>query len=142
MTLRARLNCFPFWVSSLNPGLYIATECGHFAKHCQRITAYGTTIWLKNNVVDGSVQYCHTCLTEMTIRCAFCGGPIFIGDAVTLYHPSALNGMEVPEWPIVFHDGHPVGGICCAELGYADMCGVWVPGENLNGKVKPWPPRH
>ncbi len=63
----------------------------------------------------------------MTIQCAWCGEPIFIGDPVTLYLPR-YEDMEVPGHAVPYGKGAFVGCLRweCAESG-TDRVGFWYP---------------
>jgi len=106
-------------------------KCGHKTVLKGKVEASGkhvTTTMPKNN--EGSTDYCLECLGKMAIRCAWCGDPIFIGDAVTLYSPTKPNDVKMPEHAVV-HDEikgrkRYVGclGWNCAETG-GDRAGFW-----------------
>jgi hypothetical protein len=86
---------------------------------------------------DGSVDYCLDCIGKMAIHCAWCGNPIFIADAVTLYTPNDKN-FRIPDQAVV-HSRDPLQLVGClgwnCAMSGADRAGFWVPGDNGKGKV-------
>jgi len=142
-----------------SPFRYTATKCGHRTKQTGNITAFGRTIIIsmpKNK--KGSVDYCLECIGKMTIQCAWCRNPIFIGNPITLYSPgphgelffSSEEPSEVqkerrdgdfiiPDHAIAYSENPPVLVGClrmnCADTG-ADRAGFWMPGEDGKGAVQ------
>lgn len=116
---------------------YKATKCGHNTKRRGPVSAFGITINTKMpKNENGSIDYCLDCIAKMSIRCAWCREPIFIGDPVTLYTPR--QDFQIPEHAVV-HSNDPlqlVGclGSNCAHTG-ADRAGFWLPGEDDKGCV-------
>jgi hypothetical protein len=112
----------------------IATKCGHPTVRAGDITAFGETAHLQN---DGAIDYCFACIADMTIQCAWCAHPIFIGSPVTLYTPSDRH-FVVPEHAVVYHQEplQLVGclGWDCALTG-ADRSGFWIPNDEGRGHV-------
>lgn len=106
-----------------------ATECGHSTKIQGQITALGETVQMSLPVKMNRTGYCHTCLGRMTIQCAWCNAPIFIGDEVSLY--IADKEQSLPEGAReYFHEGRVrsfVGCVGCADLGPFDAQGIWMP---------------
>lgn len=122
---------------SLSPFRYTAVKCGHITKRTGLVSVFGETATVKMPLnKDGSLDYCLKCIGKMGIRCAWCGHPIFIGDAVTLYTPH--SDFQVPAYAVVFKNDplQLVGCIRwnCAESG-VDRAGFWIPDENGKGKV-------
>ncbi|MEI8103969.1 MAG: hypothetical protein WCG84_03675 [Candidatus Moraniibacteriota bacterium] len=102
--------------------------CGHKTRQKDTLAAFGKTIIMKIFFdEDGSTSHCHRCLEKMTIRCAWCGLPIFIGDPVTLYSPRDKD-MEMPEYAVRYKNNAFVGCLrwACADSG-ADRSGFWYP---------------
>ena len=68
--------------------LVYATKCGHRTKFSGNLVAFERS---KVSVLpirqDGTTAHCHRCQAEMTIRCAICGKPIFVGDRIMRYYP-------------------------------------------------------
>ncbi len=94
-----------------------------------KISAFGKEITTEVPVKDGKTLYCHKCLGKMVIKCAWCGGVIFIGDPITLYSP-VKKDFEIPEHAVIYKE-KPLQLIgClrwdCAETG-ADRMGFWLP---------------
>ena len=107
-----------------------ASVCGHQTKLKDRVSAFGESRGYRLIPHQGKVEYCHQCLAKMTIRCAWCGKPIFIGSPITLYSPSKPKEFAVPEYAVVYDANRLVLVGClrweCAETG-ADRMGFWVP---------------
>ncbi len=65
----------------------------------------------------------------MAIKCAWCGGVIFIGDPITLYSPRDKD-RQMPDYAILHSKEHNSYVGClrweCAETG-ADRAGFWYP---------------
>jgi len=101
-------------------------KCGHFTKRKDKIFAFDEECEIEILGKD-QPEFCHRCLEKMTIRCAWCGKPIFIGDIITLYSPSKKN-KQMPEYALV-HDVKTnsfvgCGRTSCADSG-CDYCGYW-----------------
>lgn len=69
--------------------------CGHKTKDPARLSFAG---W-KSGLVSlprqqEKIYYCSSCLERMTVLCAWCCRPIFVGEAVTAYQP--LENFEPP----------------------------------------------
>jgi hypothetical protein len=117
----------------------IIANCGHEAKEKDTVTAFGENTETIIPIINGKTDYCHRCLEKMAIRCAWCGGVIFIGDPITLYTPSDEN-FKIPEYAVV-HKENPlqlVGclGRNCAETG-ADRAGFWYPPGSVKCVASP-----
>lgn len=122
----------------LNSFCYTATKCKHRTKRCGSISVLGHTIIMKiPKNESGAVNYCLNCIGKMTIQCAWCGDPIFIGEPITLYTPCD-DDFQIPECAVIYNKKplQLVGclGWNCAETG-ADRAGFWIPGENGKGRV-------
>ena len=125
------------------PKGFIATKCAHPTVLEGPISGevddifFETTLHMPQNE-QGSTDWCLKCCAKMTVRCAWCGDPIMIGDPITLYSPSDPT-FEPPDHAVVFYP-QPLqlvgcGRTTCADTG-ADYAGVWVPGEDGNGMVR------
>jgi hypothetical protein len=128
-------------LGSLSPLRYKAVKCGHRTKRSGPVSAFGCTITTKMPKNDGgSVDYCLDCIGKMTIKCAWCSDPIFIGNPITLYTPR--GEFQVPEHAVVYNKEplQLVGclGWNCADTG-ADRSGFWLPGEDGKGRVQRMP---
>ena len=126
------------WMGRLSPVRYEAMRCKHRTKLVGTVSALGRTTTTKMKLNSGgSVDYCLDCIGRMSIRCAWCGNPIFIGDPITLYTPE--GNFRVSDWMVTYSKKplQLVGclGLDCADTG-ADRAGFWVPGEDGNGQVK------
>lgn len=115
----------------------VLAKCGHKTKLKDKVSAFGETIITEIKCRNGKVEYCHKCLEKMTIKCAWCAKPIFIGDPVTLYSSTSLEKMA--EHVVIFSEELMqvvgCGRSSCAQTG-ADYVGIWVPGENGKGIVE------
>ncbi len=107
----------------------IVTDRGHETLEKDTVTAFGASCKTKIPIVDGKTDYCHRCLEKMAIRCAWCGGVIFIGDPITLYSPRDRN-RKMPDYAVLHNKEHNSYVGClrwnCAESG-ADRAGFWYP---------------
>ncbi len=110
----------------------IVAGCGHETLKKDIITAFGESCEIKIPIINGKTDYCHRCIEKMTIKCAWCGKPIFIGMPVTLY--VVKKDFVLPDGAVWFNENQrqPVGCRRCAEMGPADWMGYWIP----PGKVK------
>lgn len=118
----------------------ILAKCGHPAKRSDRVSAFGhsqeTIIFPESGQAP---DFCHRCLEKMAIRCAWCGGTIFIGDPITLYSPSQSDYR--PQENSAKHSDNPlqyVGclGMDCAQSG-SDRSGFWVPPGRVHRVMSP-----
>jgi hypothetical protein len=130
MSLKYQVKKFWLFASYFLRPTYLAKKCGHTTKRSGMMDVFGHTIIMtmpKNK--DFSVDYCISCVSKMSIRCAWCGKPIVIGDPVTLYSPAKAD-YKVPEYA-VWHDKKEkqlVGCLRweCADTGM-DRAGFWLP---------------
>ncbi len=115
-----------------------AVVCGHATKQTGEISAFGRTGIMKlPRNEDGSIDHCLSCISNMAIRCSWCGESIFIGDPITLYTPK--KEIEIPEYAVMYQEVpflQLVGCLRfdCANTG-ADRAGFWVPGKDGKGRV-------
>jgi len=114
---------------------YVAS-CGHKCIISDELTAFGQTIIYTLPIKGGKIEYCHKCLGKMTIRCAWCGNPIFIGDFITLYRPTRKKDFVIPSWAVIYDNKKEQQLVGCQRKGCVDSntdyCGHWLP----PGKVK------
>lgn len=107
----------------------IIANCGHETKEKDAVTAFGESTITKIPIKDGKTEYCHRCLEKMAIKCAWCGGVIFIGAPITLYSP-AKEDFKIPEHAVVYSkDPLKLVGCLrwkCADSG-VDRVGFWLP---------------
>lgn len=112
---------------------YKANVCGHMTRLAGWAVSmderYPLTIPLTKN---GNPDYCLCCIGSMAINCPWCGRPICIGDAVTLYpskpgkQPNFRNlRFELPDYRL---------RVGCARIGClrrsGDIAGYWhTPGQ-------------
>jgi len=109
---------------------YTASVCGHKTKLMEEVDIFGeknrvTLVPLKKK---GKLEYCIKCLSEMTIRCAWCGKPIIIGDPITLYAPEKKD-FQIPNGVVVYKK-NPLQLVGCLRRecseGGIDRAGFWV----------------
>jgi hypothetical protein len=103
-------------------------KCGHLTKLKDHIHAFGESVELEiTNSND--IGYCHKCLEKMTILCAWCKKPIFIGNVITLYS-STNKDFKIPKHAVVHNKKHNslvgCGRTTCADTGM-DYVGTWMP---------------
>lgn len=102
------------------------------------VSAFGETRDVSLKIEDdGTVAYTLDELSNMVIRCAWCGNPIFPGDPITLYSPD--EGFQIPDYAVVYNQDPLMLVGCllwdCADTG-ADRGGFWVPDETKPGHGK------
>lgn len=119
------------------PETFTASKCGHKTRLAGKVKAFEQEIHIKMpKNKEGAVDWCLDCVGNMTIQCAWCENPIFIGEPVTLYSP--CDEFEVPEHAVVYNEDplQLVGclGWDCASTG-GDRAGFWVPGKDGKGRV-------
>lgn len=126
----------PFIVQSLlcavsNPfrGIHTANVCRHQTRkkgfmHDGKSMSIMEMPLAKN----GHPDYCLECIGKMSIRCAWCGEPITIGDPITLYHPK--KEFEVPDYAVKYGESDKQSLVGCLRWDCADtlaLCGQWMP---------------
>ncbi len=112
----------------------IKANCGHLTLKKDRVFSGKEKCIIELPIKNNKTDYCHRCLEKMTIKCAWCGQSIFIGEPITLYSPIDKN-FQIPKHAVI-HQEDPlqlVGclRINCADTG-ADRAGFWYP----PGKVR------
>lgn len=105
----------------------VRAQCGHLSRAVDLLRAYGETrvIMLAQGVPP---KFCHACLRAMTIRCAICGEPIFIGDPIALYYVAYPDDEE--EWAAWHEDDGKLYMVGCLRMGCAtgvSWAGAWTP---------------
>ncbi len=115
--------------------IYVANLCKHPTRVSGEIKSFSETCFMEMPLSEnGCPDYCLNCISNMTIRCAWCGTPIFIGDPITLYEPA--DQYQIPNYSVKFLESkieYLVGCLRydCAISG-ADRKGFWMPpGEVL-----------
>ena len=119
----------------LSPFRYRAKKCGDMTKRTGRIYAFGKSTTMKMPMNDrDSVDWCLDCVAKMTIQCAWCKLPIFIGNPITLY--VATGGIGDRAHAVVWTQNplRLVGCMDCADT-LTDQGGFWLPDEKGNGSV-------
>lgn len=135
-----RLDCLWLYLSRFMRKSYKANICGHKTKLRGVMKFEGdSTIMRMLPQENGSPDYCLDCIAKMTIKCAWCGSPIWIGRSITLYAPT--KKFKIPEYAVRYTDhGHLelVGCLrsMCAMTG-ADMCGLWLPPGRVERFLSP-----
>jgi hypothetical protein len=107
---------------------YTATVCGHRTKKVGLVQALPHARVVEvPPTASGVPEYCLACLASMTIKCAWCGGPIHVGDPVTLHAPR--KAARVPKHAVAYHEDPQrfVGCLSwnCKSLG-VDRQGFWM----------------
>ena len=129
------------WVffSSIFRTKYIANKCGHTTKS-KGFMKYGdhTTTMTMPLAENGKPDYCIQCISNMSIRCAWCGGPIAISSPITLYIPN--DSFEVPDYAVTYSGGESIALVGCLRWNCADggfdRAGFWLTGEGGKGCVQ------
>lgn len=102
-----------------------ATKCRHRTRARGLVHSSGEVRSIGLPVKGGEAGYCLDCIARMTIRCAWCGKPIFIGDRITLFGDTEDRRL----WPQACRDdsGRYIGCLrrCCAAADQS--AGRWVP---------------
>ncbi len=102
-------------------GKKVIAGCGHYTYLKDVVTFNGFASVIK--ITDKNVPYCHKCLEKMTIKCAWCGNPIFIGNRITLF--SAKEIFKIPEYAVKNED-FPGGYVGCDRMSCCDMLGELI----------------
>lgn len=109
-------------------GREIVADCGHKTKKRDKIRAYGKSTVITLPTKDNKTLYCHKCIEKMTIKCAWCGGVIFIGDPITLY--TTIDKNYALEHAVLYKED-PLQFVGCLRWGCADggadRAGYWFP---------------
>lgn len=108
---------------------YTTNICRHRTKKTGRFTSLGEKYTMSMPLSEnGNPDYCLSCIEKMSIKCAWCGNPIHVGDPVTLYIPR--ESYVIPEHAVRYDEdeSHLVGclGWDCAHTGM-DRQGFWIP---------------
>lgn len=114
----------------------IMADCGHKTFRTDEVSAFGETGELEIAIIDGKAPYCHRCLEKMTIRCAWCSEPIFIGQPITLYSLEDKD-QKMPEYAVLYdkESNSYVGCVHCGEM--ADRAGFWYPPGEVKRVLTP-----
>lgn len=124
--------------------------CGHPVPQTRgTVTAFGVSrACVVPRLLDGRLSFCHDCIGSMTIRCAWCGKPIFLGDMVTLRSAGGRRrDQTIPDHAVILNAKARILVGCprpeCADTG-SDYAGFWVPtmekrSDRWIGGVQPFP---
>lgn len=110
-----------------------AKMCGHQSALCGTIFAHNESTGIRmpfNN--EGTTDWCLDCIAKMTIQCASCGNPIWIGSPIALI---VLDDSDKIPFHAVLHEG---GFVNCLRGDCADPCmrsGFWLPQNDGHGHV-------
>lgn len=111
----------------------LARRCGHQSPLNGTVSAYGEFTEMRmpfNN--QGTIDWCLDCIGKMTIKCASCGKPIWIGSPIALI---VLDDQdEIPPYAVP-HEG---GFVVCLRIDCGEPCmrsGFWLPSVNGHGYV-------
>lgn len=118
---------------------HVATRCGHTTKRRGVLKAFGQQAKVRMPVNElGSVDWCLDCISDLTIRCAFCGNAIFIGEPITLHTPPK-TGFQTPAHAYIYKNIPLllVGCIACQgdTKTEAHMDYYWTVGDDDRGFV-------
>jgi len=107
---------------------YIATKCGHKTKKVEKVDVFGEIFFL----LVYKTYYCADCLAKMSIRCAWCGQSIKVGDAITLNTP-IHKSFKIHDYAVKYSEDPLLLVGClrweCADGGL-DRAGFWeIPGK-------------
>ena len=127
--LEMKLLLLKLWLYKLFGKSYVASICGHKAKLFSQVDVFGEKFFLTSK---SKFKYCPECVAKMSIRCAWCGEPIKVGDPITLYTPCKKD-FQIPEYAVVYKKD-PLQLVGCLRWDCADSgmsrAGFWVePGE-------------
>jgi len=107
---------------------YFAKKCGHKTKSMAKFNIFGEEFF----IVIYTREYCSHCLAKMSIRCAWCGKAINVGDPITLNTPGKKS-FQIPKYTIGYGETYPTQLIGCLRDNCGDalyMAGFWeIPGE-------------
>ncbi len=111
----------------------ILAECGHRTDLKGFISFSGEQRAFMIAQKNGTTPYCHACLAKMTILCAWCGKPIFVGDPVTLSMHNPESDPPLQRCAVRHSDGSHIGCVRCTCTGAHKTntaVGVWQsPGD-------------
>ena len=117
-------------LSTLFGKTYVARKCGHRTKAEGPIVAFGEKGFMSMPVTSGGVDYCINCIEGMSIRCAWCGKAITIGDPITLASPHPAQTDAMPDYAVRYDKDQSCFIGClrwkCADSG-AFRSGFWMP---------------
>lgn len=77
---------------------------------------------------NGRPDYCIECIGKMSIKCAWCGHPIVIGELITLHIPK--KDSKVPDYAVHYTEDGVNALVGCSRMSCADgydLCGRWLP---------------
>jgi hypothetical protein len=127
--LRIRLLAVKYYLYKWFGNSYKASVCGHETKLFSRVSIFGEDYFVK---AHKNSEYCPECLAKMSVKCAWCGETINVGDPITLYSPKKQD-FKIPEHAVVYKE-EPLQLVGCLAFGCAlsggDRSGFWVqPGK-------------
>lgn len=110
------------------------------ARMCGHETALNGTVFAHNESTkmrmpfndQGTTNWCLDCIGKMTIKCASCGKPIWIGSPIALI---VLDDSDKIPPHAVPHEG---GFVACLRMDCGDPCmrsGFWLPDIDGHGYV-------
>lgn len=116
---------------------YTASICKHKTKQ-RGVVKFGRDVVTMSMPYgeDNQPEYCLACIAKMTIRCAWCGLPIYVGDPIILGIP--MDEFKVPDYAVRYTENESEALIGCLRWRCGDavnMCGRWMP----PGKVERFP---
>jgi hypothetical protein len=81
----------------------VMAKCGHMTRMKGRLRSGKESISIELKLSDGRPAHCLDCLNKMSILCARCGRPIFVGDPISVLLPRGWTPHEqavaCPDYP-------------------------------------------
>ena len=136
---------------------YVSTYSGTKTKGCGYVSAFGESRFLiLSENAQGTVSFTVREIQDSTIRCAWCGKPIFARDGITLLTPmreipgtTEWHGLpkreripkaeaNLKEYAVVYNED-PLQLVGCTRdtcCDLMDQCGMWIPDPDNPGKGK------
>lgn len=110
--------------------VHTANICGHKThKKGPMYDGKATSVMEMPLAKNGHPDWCLECIGRMSIRCAWCGEPIVIGDPITLGIP--IDEFKVPDYAVKYREGEEQALVGCLRWDCADTCaelaGYWWP---------------
>lgn len=127
--LKRFFNQILLFINHLFSKRYLA-KCGHKTYKRDNISAFEKSRILEIPIEDDEANDCHRCLGKMTIKCAWCEKPIFIGSPITLYSPTDKKGFKLPKHAVIY-DKEKMAVVGCLRWdcvnSVIDRAGFWYP---------------
>lgn len=110
--------------------IHIANICGHKTrKEGFMYDGKSVNIMKMPLALNDQPDYCLKCIGKMSIRCAWCGESIVIGEPITLDFPH--KEFKVPDYAVKYGEGEEQALVGCLRWDCAETlavtCGHWMP---------------